>query len=209
MQLTMPTHPMEFQSAKLYLHGIAERAAATSTPDELTLVDLLVGQRETRILELHNLSMQLPIILLYKKVAFVEVEKATIHLEPYGTLQLAIYITPKKIGKVQTKIRFDLVYFDNPRTSDGPKVIGKIVVPLEFEAKSVTRQPTPQINAGITPNYLKDVGKFCQDVRFCTPVEKPKTAIVARRLVSKSSTALMALPNDTRQSLRPWRGSSR
>lgn len=190
---------------KFYLHGIAEKPTVSVIPDELILNDLQVGRRETRVLELRNESYRLPIIFSYKKVAFIDLNSARIYVKPCSSIEVAVYITPHNMGIFATKIRFDLVFHDYPKTDDNYKVIGKVIVPVKFEAKSATKMVLPQINAGITSNYIKESGKFCDNLRFNTRVERPRMAVIAAPLVSKSSSALMALPNDTQTSMRPWR----
>lgn len=196
---------VQSKCVKIHVHGISETPQVTVVPDELSLADLTVGQRETRVLELQNKSLKLPIILVYKKVAYINLDKVDIYIRPHSSVQVSVYITPQKMGTTNSQIQFDLVFYDYPKTDDEYKTLGKLTVPVKFTVEALTRTPLPQINTGITPNYVKEVGKFCQDLRFNKQIQKPKTAIVADHLISKSSSALICLPNDTQKSLRPWR----
>lgn len=212
LNTTMPETPEiskpvdECHCVKFYLHAIAEEPSVTVTPDEFNINEMLVGQKETRVLELKNNSANLPIILVYKKVAFIDLDQTTIYLKPNGSEQVAVQVLAKNIGLVNTHIRLELMYYDHPKEGEAkPKVIGELVLPVRFEVKAQVKRPTPELSMGITPKYLREAGKCCQDVRYNTQVEKPRAAMVAQKFVSKSSLALMALPNDTQQSLRPWR----
>lgn len=195
----------DLRCLKFYLHAIAEEPSVSVIPDELILNGLQVGRREIRVLELRNNSLRLPIILSYKKVAYIDLNNARIYIRPGSSIQIPVYITPHIIGTVSTKIRFDLVFHDYPKTDDNYKVIGRVIVPVRFDAQSVANTVVAQINDGITPNYIRESGKFCENLKFNTRVKRTKGAIIASTLVSKSSSALMALPNDTQKSLRPWR----
>ncbi|GJQ86567.1 hypothetical protein Trydic_g7805 [Trypoxylus dichotomus] len=197
----------ESECLKFYLHGISEKPDVVVVPDELVVTELLLGQRETRVLELKNRSRRLPIICVYKKVAYIDLDQTEICIKAFSSVQLAVYITSQKLGRLNSRIDFDLVYYDEPKMDGGYKVIGKVSVPVRIEMKAVTRHVLPEINAGIAPKYVREVGKFCHELKFNTAVEIPKTTIVGRQLVCKSSSALMALPNDTQKSLRPWRGN--
>lgn len=192
---------------KFYLHAIPEIPNVTVVPDELILSDLTSGRRESRVLQFKNHSARLPIIVVYNKIAFLDLSETTVHIAPMGSIQISVYITPQNIGTINCKMRFDLVYYDLPREEqDSYKVIGKLTVPVKFNVKAVTKTPAPEINFGITPNYIKETGKFCADLRFKDKdIEKPKASILANNFIKSSSTALIALPNDTQKSLRPWR----
>lgn len=168
-----------------------------------------MGRRETRVLELQNKSLNLPIIVVYRKSAYIDLDKVEVYIKPYSSVQVAVYITPQKLGKINSRIQFDLVFYDYPKVETGYKVIGKLTVPVKFTVKVETKTPLPQINTGITPNYIKEVGKFCHNLKFDKKVQKPKAAIVGDRLISKSNSALIALPNDTQKSLRPWRNKDK
>lgn len=194
---------------KFYLHGIHEKPSVMVVPNELNLLDLNIGQRETRVLEFRNLSEKLPIIFVYKKVAFIDLDKPHVYVKAHSSVQVNIYITPQKLGQIKSQIKFDLAYYDYPKLDDNYKLIGSISVPIKMEMKAVNKVHLPQINIGITPNYMKEVGKSCHELRFNTHVEKPKTTMLNYRTVGGSSSALIGLPNDTQQSIRPWRNSSK
>ncbi|GJQ85090.1 hypothetical protein Trydic_g15777 [Trypoxylus dichotomus] len=199
-----PTHyqqPNEF--LQLYLHGVAEEPSVTVVPNEIALNDLVEGERATRVLEFHNRSTKLPIIVSYKKVAFVDVERQTFRIEADKSVQLSLFVTARKLGKFGSKLKFDLSYYENFLEKNVLKVVGTIWVRIDVDVKSCKRSPLPEINAGITPNYIKEVGKFCQEVRFNSKVAKPRTALIEGL---DNSSALIAFPNDTQKSLRPWRG---
>ncbi|GJQ86572.1 hypothetical protein Trydic_g7809 [Trypoxylus dichotomus] len=192
---------------KLYLHAIPETPKVAVVPDQLIVTDMVMGERATRVVELRNCSEYLPIIVVYKKIAFIDLESTDIFIKANTSVQIAVYITPKMIGAVNTHLNFDLVYYDFPRReNDERKVIGKLLMPVSFAVKSVPKLPKPQVNSGLGPNYLNEVGKSCDDLRFNSRnVKIPKTTMVSNEFVDKSSSALIALPNDMQRSLRPWR----
>lgn len=198
----------ESGSVKLYLHGIPEEPSVTVVPDELIVTNMLVGEREVRILEFKNNSRKLPIIISYKKIPFVDVEKNNFIVEPWKALQIRVFVAPQKIGSVHARMNFDLIYYDYSTLERTSKVIGKVTIPINFDAKKLTQTPLPSINKGITPNYVKEVGKFCQDIKFKTQTPMPKGAIVDKHILSKTNSALIAFPNDTTRSIRPWRRMS-
>lgn len=179
----------------------------TVIPDELILCDLVPRERVARVLQFNNLSKKLPIIVVYNKIAFIDLSEAIIEIAPLGSVQVSVFITPQNIGTIQSKMSFDLVYYDLPRDEREPyKVIGNLKVPIKFSVNSITKAPGPEINFGITPNYIKEPGKFCENLRFRDNyIEKPKAAVLANHLIKNNSMAVIALPNDTQKSVRPWR----
>ncbi|GJQ86571.1 hypothetical protein Trydic_g7808 [Trypoxylus dichotomus] len=194
---------------KFLVHGLVEEPSVAVTPDEIVLHDLLVGQKETRVFQLKNNSLKLPIIFVYKKVAYIDLDQPRIFVKPSSSVEITVNVLPHNIGTFKTQVQFDLAFYDHPKTHDNCKVIGKIALPVEFNTRSVKKTPQAELSTGITPTYIRETGKFCDDVKFSTPVRRPKAAVVAHHLVSKTSSALMALPNDRPRSTRPWRSDAK
>lgn len=202
----LPTQEGEY--LKFYLHAIAIRPSVSIVPDQLILKDLKIGKRETRVLELRNNCIHLPIIAAYRKVPFIEVEPKSVLINPHCSIQVSVFITPNYLKPFDTEVRFDLKYYDYPRENSKSKVIGKMVVKVHFDVRIRTKLPLPEVNAALSPNYIKDVGKCCQNVTFDDAINLPKLTTAGAKLV-KGCGDLIAFPNDRQASLRPWRSGMR
>lgn len=193
----------------LYLHGIAELPSVQVVPDALQFTEpLMIGQQIKRVLQFTNGCKTLPIIVCYQKSPYVEVDNYNVRIPPAKSIQVVVSLTARNMERVSTTITFDLKYHNVPKTdNDKYEVIGKVVVALAYETKVAKKVPLPEINTGITPNYIREVGKFCHNVKFKTPVMKPKATLLKATKLNKND--LIAFPNDLQKSLRPWRGDHR
>lgn len=185
----------------IYLHGEAETPQVTTLPTEFMLCDLEFDVEVKRVLLIQNKSSRLPITLKYNKVPFVFIHPSLIRVEAAVGLEVLIRFKVAKLGPINTKLRFDLLYKD--KLLSHYQCVGQIELPVKLMVKSVWKKPKPQFNMGITPMITNEVGFLTDDVRFNTKIEKPRSAMV-RYKCRKTDDALIAFPNDRPRTHKAW-----
>lgn len=192
------------------IFGEGETAAITVRPDTLDLKEIPLNVTISRVLLLTNLSSRQPIIYRYKKVCYIEIEPKEDTLRPSNNLEVLVKIRATKLGKVFTKIAFDLLFYNQPKEEDDySTVIGYIEMPVSFEVLPTTSVVKPKFNMGITPQYIKEVGFATDDIKFGTLISFPKATLldgVNTKVLYPND--LIAFPNDRPQSLRPYNSSA-
>lgn len=201
----MSTFEKEF--IRVHLYSKPEEPMVQIVPDQLVINNMRIQERVTRVIELRNKSQNLPIIFQYKPSPFVKLDKSYFFLTPNESLQITVHVIPYQFGTIKTDIVFQLVYHNIPKESDDDfKVIGETKVEATFHILSKTRYPTPILNPGLCPNYIRDAGQFCDRLKFKTRIRRAKATTVDNcNQIDKTCSDLVALPNDTQQSLRPRR----
>ncbi|XP_022901748.2 cilia and flagella-associated protein 47-like [Onthophagus taurus] len=193
---------------RLHLCGVAETPAVKIIPDEICLPNLYLQKTEIRVLELRNLSANLPIILRYRKIPFVNLESASFYLNALESKEIAVTIVPQQLGMITSKLVFDLLYYDLPK-EEQPKVIGEISINVILVVRCLTAHPKPEINKGLDPNYIRDVGKYCHDLKFSSSFHNTKAITIdVKKRLDRDCDDLVALPNENQRSLRPWRAKT-
>lgn len=186
------------------LHGIAKKPDVTCVPDFITLdKELRPRQKAERVLLIRNNCQQLPIIVQYKKVAFIDVIPSSKELKPEESIELTVVICPRNIGVEKQRIRFNLLFKPDDQSTCN---VGSLNIPICFKCITEKKETTPEFNMGITPVMFGEVGRHVEDIRFNTAsVKLPKLSIVDEERFRKIGTdELVAFPNDRPKSLRPW-----
>lgn len=149
-----------------------------------------------------NNSLHLPIWLKYNKVPYVFIDPITFKVKASNSLEIVIIFKPAKLGAINTKIVFDLLY--KHEFEENYQDVGKLDVPLKLYVQSVTKKPIPRFVMGITPMCTNEVGFLTEDVRFNSDLEKPSGAMIRYRS-NPVDDDLIAFPNDRPLTLKPWR----
>ncbi|XP_022903670.2 cilia and flagella-associated protein 47-like [Onthophagus taurus] len=206
LQTLSPDAPNEF--TRVHLYATAEVPGVDIIPDEINIKRMDVNKCVKRVLLLTNKSKNLPIIVQYVKAPNVYLAKEIFSLEPTEKLEILINIQPTEIGSVEIEVVFNLLYYDYNmmKTKNDCKVIGESKMVVKLDVISSTKYPKPQLNPGLKPNYIKEVGKHCQNLKFNTNISLHKGITVNNKaVIDKNCNDLIAFPNDTQQSIRPYR----
>lgn len=198
-----------YSFVRIFLYGEAVQAKISIRPDALHLQDLQSNLEITRELLITNESWELPIIIEYKKVCYVKVEPARKFLQPLEQFEVCVKIMTASLGKVSTKIEFDLLCHNEPRETDECVCVGHAKIPLTFNVVPAPFKIKQKFNTGITPEYIKEVGYNVDDVRFNSAIIPPRATLIDkfRKEQCKADDAIIAFPNDRPQNLRPWKSA--
>lgn len=145
-------------------------------------------------------------------MAHVDIDPPQGWLLPSQSLELTVTITPRQYGSVTMKIAFDLLYSNFPRNPNEYQIVGDGFMTISFQTPCVTTQPKTRFNMGLAPDYVREVGYHVDDVRFSTPLDVPKAVMPRKYKLKeqrKNNDDLIAFPNDSPRSLRPWRNPVR
>lgn len=187
-------------SLRVCLYGQGESASVTLRPDVFHLTSLNINQTTERELLIFNTSEILPIIYRYKKSAFVEVFPNQDTIQPEGSKEVLVRITPAKSGTVRMKIVFELLYYDFPRKNGEYVVVGQESALLEFDVPFV--KTTQKLKRG--PCGKRNL--VTEEIRFSSLVHIPKCIMpIGGRSKYAKDDAYIAFPDDRPAALRPWR----
>lgn len=185
-------------SLRVCLYGEGETASVTLRPDAFHLGTLQINKSTQRELLIFNNSEALPIIFKYQKIPFVEISPKEGILPPDGGKEVMLTVVPGKCGAIQTKISFELLYYNFPKREGEYIVVGRQSATLEFDVSF--EKPTSNVIACGKRNLLTE------DIRFTTKVDIPK-CIMPKGGTKEfcNDNALIAFPDDRPAALRPWR----
>lgn len=140
----------------------------------------------------------------------MEFDRRTVILPPQEDVVVTVKIRPTQMGLTTARLLLELL-FEKKSTLIKLETLTYVVqYSAEYsEEQCKRRQKKPSFLPGITPKNCNEIGYLVDDVRFNTKIQKPKTAIIDKRLVvfNKDNQALIAFPNDRPTKLRPWRNT--
>ncbi|XP_031343517.1 uncharacterized protein LOC116171024 isoform X2 [Photinus pyralis] len=196
---------------RVVLFGESLEPSVKVRPDTFDFQKIKIQSVNTRELFLSNESEELPIIFLYQKKTCVEIQPKMITLQPKESVEVSLTVVPTRIGDHSTTIVFDLLFYNRPRQNDGNIKVGEVRIPIKWEVLSETTHPKAVLNMGITPNYIKEVGMFTDDIRFTSKVQIPRATLVksAQKKRNHRDNDLIAFPNDRPKTLRPWTSNAK
>ncbi|XP_071052860.1 cilia and flagella-associated protein 47-like isoform X2 [Onthophagus taurus] len=137
---------------RFYLYGTAEPPSVKIIPDSLIIENITINMRETRVIELKNNSKNLPIIFRYKKIPFIFLESEYFHVKSLGSIQISVHIAPKRLGRINTHLEFDLMYYNNNEL----KVIGETKINIEYNVSIISKKLKKYSISSLKPITLRD-----------------------------------------------------
>lgn len=196
---------------RVVLFGESLEPSVKIRPDTFNFHKIKIQSVNTRELLLSNKSKELPIIFSYQKKTCVEIQPKMVTLQPKESVEVSLTLIPTIIGDQSITIVFDLLFYNRPRQNDGNIKVGEVSICVKWEVVSETTQPKAVLNMGITPNYIKEVGMFTDDIRFNSKIKIPRATLVksAQKNRNHRNNDLIAFPNDRPKTLRPWTSNAK
>lgn len=156
----------------------------------------------------HNRSNSLPIFYEYVKTAYVDIVPPKGKLDVSQSVEVAMNVSPKRPGILDTEIKFNLLYYSDVVNGDRELVkVGNALANLQMNVRFPVAKIQPKFNPGITPMVGNEVGFLTDNVKFSSNVEKPNMAMLRSCELNPSKKlddAKIAFPNDRRHSIVPW-----
>lgn len=140
----------------------------------------------------------------------MEFDRRTIFLPPEEDVEVTVRVRPTQMGLTTARLLLELLFQKNTTLIKVKTLTYVVEYSAEYTGDQCKkRQKKPSFLPGITPKNCNEIGYLVDDVRFSTKIQKPKAAIIDKRLVvfNKDNQALIAFPNDRPTKLRPWRNT--
>ncbi|CAH0557850.1 unnamed protein product [Brassicogethes aeneus] len=200
--------PVAKKFIRVCLYGEIEVAKMKIRPESINLRGN-IGETYNHELHLKNESLYLPIYYSYEKAPYMEAYPKSGRIKAGEAIEITLKMRPYEIGVHNIKVVFKLMYPNelNPKNMD---TVGESSLEVNMTGIYVHKETVNKYVTGITPFVANEVGYINKNITFATKNECPPLSTVTKSIPKGADESdLVALPNDTQQSVKPWRNTTR